>query len=406
MADMAQRASYGAGGSYRPGLRACRVVALLCVCVLACSPVSAQAPKPTKPFEHVIIPGDQLRITVSEDSTLNKIYAVAGDGTIDVNYIGRVSVVEMTVAQAAEKIERLLEETYFREATVTATVTEFVTGSVLVLGSVEKPIPIPLTGDQIMTLTEAISLCGGLTRQADGTRVRILRWKPASGMERQVLTVDVRTMFEKLDFANDQFLRPRDIILVPSLGVGSGAGEYLVLGDVSNPGFHPYSEGLDVIRAITRAGGVNRTAKWDAARLLRADKGGNYSVIPLDLSRLFGAADMSMNLKVLSGDIIFVPSREQASRGQVYVLGQVEKPGSYPLSLDQDMTVSKTIMIAGGFSKFANQGKVKVLRNAPDGSKQTLYVDVGKILETGSFETDVPLENGDVVIVPERMISF
>ena len=45
---------------------------------------------------------------------------------------------------------------------------------------------------------------------------------------------------------------------------------------------------------------------------------------------------------------------------------------------------------------------MKVLRDAPDGTKQTIVVDVGRILKTGLFEEDLPLQAGDVVIVPER----
>jgi len=163
---------------------------------------------------------------------------------------------------------------------------------------------------------------------------------------------------------------------------------------------------MDVIRAVTQAGGASRLAKWNSARLLRRDKSGNYTVIPIDLSRLFGAADMSMNVKVLPGDILFIPSEEQASRGQVYLLGQVAKPGAVALPMDQDITLAKTILDAGGFAKFANASKVKILRTAPDGSKQTLIVDAGTILETGSFDQDVPLVNGDVIIVPEKILSF
>ena len=377
--------------------------------VFCCVALSANAQDVTvskRGFEHRIMPGDRLRVSVLEDSTLSKTYAVAGDGTIDLDYIGRIGVGDMTGAAAAEKVERLLEESYFKTATVNIEVSDFVEGAVQVMGEVVAPRSIPLKSDEMMTLTEAITQCGGLTKSAAGNEVRILRLHPGGGMERQVLKVDVKSMFGDMNFSNDQYLRPRDIVVVPSLGAGENNSEYLVLGDVVNPGFHPYTEGMDVIRAVTEAGGASRLAKWDAARLLRRDKSGNYTVIPVDLSRLFGAADMSMNVKMRPGDILFVPSEEQASRGQIYLLGQVMKPGAVALPLDQDITVAKTILDAGGFAKFANTSKVKILRSAPDGSKQTLIVDVGNILETGSFDQDIPLVNGDVVIVPERILSF
>lgn len=382
-----------------------RMVVLGALCALCAAPAgAAESLKARKQFEHRVIPGDRLRISVAEQADLSRIYPVAGDGTIDFGFIGRINLADLTVSEAADRLEQLLEEGYFKDATVTVEVAEFVEGAVLVTGEVNRPGSLVMKSDEILTLTEAITMCGGLTKLAAGKDVRILRWKPGGGMERQILTVDVQSMFEKMDFTSDQYLRPRDMIVVPSLGEGGGAGEVLVLGDVASAGFYPYIEGMDIIRTITRAGGVSRTAKWSAARLLRRGKDGNYTVIPIDLSLLFGAADMSVNVKVQPGDIIFIPSSEQAARGQVYLLGEVSRAGA--VGLDPDATLAKTILNNGGFGKFANDGKVKILRTAPDGSKQSMVVDVGRILETGSFEDDVPLENGDVVIVPEKVLGF
>lgn len=367
--------------------------------------VGVPAPS-ARAVEHKIMTGDRLRITVAEQPELDRVYAVAGDGTIDFPLIGRVRIAEMTTGEAADLIESMLEASFFKEATVNIEVAEFVEGAILVMGAVRNPGTIPFKGDQILTLVEAISMCGGLTPEAAGTEVRILRWQPGGGMERQVLTVDVQSMMEQLDFSRDQFLRPRDIVLVPTLGEAAGRQEFLALGEVGSPGFHPYTEGLDVLRAISRVGGVTREAQLDAVRVLRADGKGHYTPIPVDLSRLLGAADMSMNVPLLPGDILFVPSSQHATRGQVYLLGEVARRGAVPLPLNQEVTLARTILSAGGFTEFANESRVKVLRTAPDGSKQTLVVNVGKILKTGSFEEDLPLENGDVIIVPERVLGF
>ncbi|MBU0677873.1 MAG: SLBB domain-containing protein [Verrucomicrobia bacterium] len=365
-------------------------------------PASAQTPTPVRG----VIAGDRVRISVKEQPDMNRVYAVAGDGTIDFPLVGRIRVVDLTTEEAADLIESLLKQSYFKEANVTVEVAEFVEGGILVLGAVNSPGAHDFRGDQILTLMELIAMHGGLARGAAGTEVRIIRWKPGGSMERQIITVDVQSMMETLDFSNDQFLRPRDIVMVPSLGDVEGLTEYLVLGEAGNPGFHPYSKDLDMIRAISRAGGVSRYAKMDSVRILRPNEAGDYTAIPVDLSRLFGAADMTMNVPVLAGDIIFVPSIEQASRGQVYFLGEVKKPGPMSLPLDQRITLAKAILNSGGFTDFANTGKVKLIREGPDGSKQSLAVNVGRILKTGEFENDVPLEAGDVIIVPERIIGF
>jgi polysaccharide export outer membrane protein len=359
-------------------------------------------------FVRPIMPGDRLRIAVAEQPTLDRIYAVAGDGSIDMDLLGRTVVGEMTASEAADLIERRLEEGFFRTATVTVDVAEFVEGNVMITGAIATPGTINFSGDQIMTLTEAIISRGGLNRNAAGTEVKIVRWKPGGAMEREIITVDVQTMLETLDFSPDQYLRPRDMIVVPSLGEGGRrSNEFLALGEFGEPGFHPWNDGLDMIRAVTRAGGVAREGILGAARVLRLDENtGRYAAIPIDLSQLFGAADMSMNIPVLAGDILFVPSSEQATRGVVYLLGEVARPGAVGLPMNQETTVAKTILNAGGLGRFANDARVRILRTGPDGSKQTLNVNVGRILKTGSFEEDVPLMDGDVVIVPERMLTF
>ena len=224
--------------------------------------IAAPAQKDGGTFVHRVVAGDRLRIGVAEQSDLGGVYAVAGDGTIDFGFIGRITVADMTVSEAADMMERLLEEKYFKEATVAVEIQDFVEGSILVMGAVQKPNAIPFSGGQIMTLMEALSHCGGLDRNAAGKEVRILRWKVGGGMERQTITVDVQSMIDTLDFGKDQYLRPRDIVFVPTLGGSEGVSEYLALGDFTSPGFHPYTENLDVIRAVTRAGGVSRDARW------------------------------------------------------------------------------------------------------------------------------------------------
>ena len=129
------------------------------------------------------------------------------------------------------------------------------------------------------------------------------------------------------------------------------------------------------------------------------------SIIPVNVARLFGAADMSMNVAIRAGDILFFPSKEQASGGQVYVLGEVAQPTILPLPLDHDMTLARLILTSSQSSEFSNLKSVKIKRVAPDGSKQVLEVNVERILKTGDFEDDVKLQPEDVIIVPQKIFN-
>ncbi len=377
-----------------------RTALCLAACVIFLQMLPARAENVARP----IMAGDRLRVNIAEAADMSRIYPVAGDGSLDLGLLGRVNVEGLTPEEASSRIESMLEARYFKKATVSLEVAEFVEGSLLVLGAVGTPGEVPFRGDEIVTLVEIIGRSGGLLPTADGKNVRILRWKSGGGMERQIINVDVKHILDTLDFSNDQFLRPRDIIMVPTLGSGQGSGEFLALGQFGEPGFHPHTEGMDMIRAIAKAGGMGREGKMDACRLLRPDGSGNYRVIPVDLTRLFGQADMTMNMKVEAGDIIFVPTIDQSSGGKVYLLGEVTSPGLLTIPLDRETTLARTLLSGGGFTKFANTSRVRVQRTGPDGKRQTMEVDVARILKTGNFDEDVPLRNEDVIIVPERVL--
>jgi protein involved in polysaccharide export with SLBB domain len=96
------------------------------------------------------------------------------------------------------------------------------------------------------------------------------------------------------------------------------------------------------------------------------------------------------------------------SRGRVYLVGPVRAPGPQEIPSDEVFTLSKAILRAGGFGDYADKHKVRVTRKggAAGGKDQVFIVDVGEILEKGKTESDLPLEPGDLIYVPERLIRF
>lgn len=87
---------------------------------------------------------------------------------------------------------------------------------------------------------------------------------------------------------------------------------------------------------------------------------------------------------------------------QVYVLGEVAKPGSYPLPTEAGLTVIEAITLAGGFSQYAAPDKTRVIRKKPGGSAN-IPIDVSAVTKRGDKSKDIPLEPNDVVYVPESV---
>lgn len=89
---------------------------------------------------------------------------------------------------------------------------------------------------------------------------------------------------------------------------------------------------------------------------------------------------------------------QQVNSRKFNVLGEVGRPGSYPLTAAT--TVMDAIATAGGFKDFAKKTGVYVLRKGPDGSESRLKFNYKEFVKGKNFDQNVKLEPNDTVIVP------
>jgi polysaccharide export outer membrane protein len=106
--------------------------------------------------------------------------------------------------------------------------------------------------------------------------------------------------------------------------------------------------------------------------------------------------------------VIIAVNELAKSQGKIYIMGPVRAPGPQDIPNDEVLTVSKAIMRAGGFGDYADRHKVEVRRKSTAaGSKDQVFtVDVAQIQEKGKSDADMPLEPGDIIFVPERLVRF
>lgn len=83
---------------------------------------------------------------------------------------------------------------------------------------------------------------------------------------------------------------------------------------------------------------------------------------------------------------------------QVSIMGAVSKPGTYPLSAG--MSLMQVIGAAGGLTPLARGGDAMLTR-VVSGQRQRFKIDIDSITEGRA--SDVPLQAGDLVYVPERV---
>ena len=87
----------------------------------------------------------------------------------------------------------------------------------------------------------------------------------------------------------------------------------------------------------------------------------------------------------------------EANSQKVYVSGEVRTPGVYPLR--GGATLLQIIPMAGGFTEWADQKKVLIIRKEGEKGKR-IVVNYKKIVSGEDMSYNIILKPGDTVIVP------
>ena len=87
----------------------------------------------------------------------------------------------------------------------------------------------------------------------------------------------------------------------------------------------------------------------------------------------------------------------EANSMKVFVSGQIRTPGVYRLR--SETTLLQIIPMAGGFTDWANQKKILIIRNE-NGKEKRFTVNYKKIVNGDVPESNILLKAGDTIIVP------
>lgn len=89
---------------------------------------------------------------------------------------------------------------------------------------------------------------------------------------------------------------------------------------------------------------------------------------------------------------------QQVNSQKFNILGQVNKPGAYPLT--NSPTVLDAIAIAGGFRDFAKQKAIYILRQNSDGTQSRLPFSYKEVVKGKNTAQNIKLQPRDTIVVP------
>lgn len=114
------------------------------------------------------------------------------------------------------------------------------------------------------------------------------------------------------------------------------------------------------------------------------------------------AARIAERLKEFKENPSVSVSVKEVNSYNIYVLGEVTKPGKYQLK--SHTSVLQAIAMAGGFTLFASKNKLQVVRNSANGDGQPheirIHLRYDDLLAGTGEPGNLILKPGDIVVVP------
>lgn len=329
------------------------------------------------PEDYTLDAGDVLSVVVLRHPELSNEYTVPPNGRVIFHGVGEVEVRGRTLAEVAEAIRQRLA-TRLRNPEVSVSLKQARPFLVFVEGQVGKPGAYPIQPG--WRVFEAIAAAEGLKTLPERAEALLIRGD-------QVYRLDLSALYHRGDPSVNLPVQHGDKIsiqLKPTIRIA-------VVGEVNAPGTYDIEAGATVLQAIAIAGGTTTNASLQKAFIDRKGR-----VIPADLYRLIIAGETAGSPLLEDGDAVIVPT----NLTRVAVVGQVTRPGYYPVPEGKPFTLSDAIASAGGPTSRAITSRVYILR-VQDGIVQRIAVPYQRFLRRGDLNGNPLVLNGDVVFVPE-----
>jgi polysaccharide biosynthesis/export protein len=179
-----------------------------------------------------------------------------------------------------------------------------------------------------------------------------------------------------------------------------------ITGSVVHPGVYQLSQGRTLVEMLMMAGGLQASA-GPFAIIMRpqssgplplpaahTDPTGKYSVAQINVREVISLQKSADNIRLSPGDTVSVSEARM-----VYVIGDVNRPGAFPVNDTQQMTALQALAMAGGPLKSAAPQSARIVRNSTAGRKPDLIaVNLRRLLK-GKTQ-DLQMQANDVLFVP------
>jgi protein involved in polysaccharide export with SLBB domain len=277
------------------------------------NPPSTFAPLNLVPVtpDYVIGPGDELRVQVWGQVTLNGRYTVDRSGNIYIPQVGTLQVAGLPFGQVQDHLKSQMSRV-FRNFDLNVNMGQLRSIQVFVVGQAHRPGSYTISS--LSTLTNALFATGGPLPQGSMRHIQLKR------AGKVVVDFDLYDLLERGDKTNDVQLLPGDVIYIPPVGP-----QVAVAGSVKAPAIYELKSAHDTTMndVLELAAGLTNVASGAKVRLERVDDRHLRSMIEVSLDAQ-GRATLLQD-----GDLLELRAVVDQYKDAITLRGNVANPGRY-----------------------------------------------------------------------------
>ncbi len=164
-----------------------------------------------------------------------------------------------------------------------------------------------------------------------------------------------------------------------------------VIGKGASAGIITLERETTLLEFLSKLGPLNN-ADLDNAYLVR-----NKEIIKTSFYELYDKGDFSQDIVLKPNDMIFIPD---VFEKRISVVGAVGNPST--ITYREGLTILDVILSAGGFTEFAKENDVKIIRKQKGGKRTEISVKA-KDLMKGNVAENIMVKPGDFIVIKESI---
>ena len=251
-------------------------------------------------YEYILGSADSISLDLTDTDDLDGTYLIDQDGMVDLPFVGRVKIGDLTINEAQNILMQIIKN-FYKNPDLQIDVIEFNSSKVYIIGAVRNQITINLDQKPIRLIEAAIqaNFNPSAADKLYGTKGILRR-------DNQVYKINLDNTFKSTDEKENFYLKKDDVIFIDR-----NSDAIHVFGEITKPGIYFPNMNYSLTELISTSGLNQITANAKKVFVIR-EKYNSFlevDVFQLDIRNPVNLI-VGRKFKLQANDIVFVPPAE------------------------------------------------------------------------------------------------